>query len=79
MPFHEHVCGLEGLALSCPACEVLREQAERPTNLVASVNGHDIYRNRSGRCDLWTDGVGWWAFDLSEEAARVTCAAVSAP
>jgi hypothetical protein len=48
-------------------------------NFVAEVNGHHVYRNERGRCDLWTRGVGWWGFNLSDEEARSTCTAVSAP
>jgi hypothetical protein len=45
----------------------------RPSNFVAEINGHQIYRrvpDDRGRCDIWTPGTGWWAFGLSEEQAR---------
>jgi hypothetical protein len=50
----------------------------KPGNFVEEVNGHQIYRaEKEGRFNLFTVGVGWWGFDLTEEEARTTCAAVS--
>lgn len=49
-------------------------------NFVAQVNGHQIYRAEDGvRCHLWTAGVGWWGFDLSEAEARLTAESVQPP
>lgn len=49
-------------------------------NFVAEVNGHQIYRDADGvRCHLWTAGVGWWGFDLSEAEARLTAESVQPP
>lgn len=48
-----------------------------PDNHVANVNGHDIFRAADGvHCHVFTVGVGWWAFDLSEESARHLAARV---
>ncbi len=48
--------------------------SERPTNFVAEINGHHIYRADDGvRCNLWTPGTGWWGFGLTEEDARAMC------
>jgi hypothetical protein len=43
---------------------------------VERVNGHGIYRNESGLCDVYTRGTGWWAFNLTIDDARTTCMAV---
>lgn len=52
---------------------------KKPANYVATVNGHEIYRDGDS-FSVWTKGVGWWAFHLPSEAeARTTCEAVSAP
>ena len=49
----------------------MKRATEIASNFVATINGHDIYRSDDGkRCNLWTAGVGWWGFDLSEESAR---------
>jgi DNA-directed RNA polymerase subunit RPC12/RpoP len=48
------------------------------SNFVALVNGHEIYRDGE-RCSIWTDGVGWWAFDLPEAEARLTAETVQPP
>jgi hypothetical protein len=59
----------------------LEGQSDRPSNFVAEVNGHQIYRRPDDpdRCDVWTPGVGWWAFGLSESAARQLAATVQPP
>lgn len=51
----------------------------RPSNLVAEINGHHIYRDDAGDCfHLFTPGEGWWGFDIkTEDAARKALAAVS--
>jgi hypothetical protein len=55
--------------------------AGRPSNFVAEINGHQIYRRPDdpGRCDVWTPGTGWWAFGLPEDAARQLAATVQPP
>jgi hypothetical protein len=54
--------------------------ADRPPNFVAEINGHQIYRAEGGeRCNVWTPGVGWWAFGLPEDAARQLAATVQPP
>lgn len=56
----------------------LSDALSRPLNFVAEVNGHHIYRHEDGvRCDLWTPGVGWWGFGLSEAIARRQCEIVT--
>lgn len=55
-----------------------KDQTERPTNFVAEINGHHIYRDDDGkRCHLWTKGVGFWGFDLPEDEARRMCLVVN--
>lgn len=52
---------------------------ERAANWVVAVNGHDIYRARDGVLyDVWTDGVGFWAFALPLLGAYRLCESVSA-
>jgi len=68
-------------ALNAPS-ETLAEAmgiAPLPSNFVAEVNGHHIYRDESnpGRYHLWTPGTGWWGFDLTEEYARRVCVTVA--
>lgn len=54
--------------------------SEKPANFVAEINGHEIYRSPDGRkCCLWTRGIGWWGFDLSEADARRVCEATDNP
>jgi hypothetical protein len=54
-----------------------RDERLSPENLVATVNGHNIYRD-GDVCHLHTPGVGWWGFDMSEAAARRACESVGA-
>jgi hypothetical protein len=49
-----------------------------PDNFVAEVNGHQIYSD-GNLYHIWTQGVGWWGFDMTEDEARRTCQAVSDP
>lgn len=43
----------------------------RPANLVGEINGHQMYRAADGvKVNLYTPGVGWWAFGVDEGYAR---------
>jgi len=43
----------------------------KPSNFVAQINGHDIYRAADGvTVNLWSPGVGFWALGVREEFAR---------
>lgn len=51
----------------------------RPANWVADVNGHRIYRAADGvMCNVWTAGVGFWAFSLPLLVAYRLCESVNA-
>ena len=46
--------------------------------LLATVNGHRIYSDGKD-CFLWTAGIGFWGFHMSEARARTTAETVSNP
>lgn len=41
-----------------------------PNNCILALNGNLVCKNDRDTFDIWGEGVGWWAYGLSEERAR---------
>lgn len=50
--------------------EAMGLEKPMPSNGVAWIGRNLIVRNDRGSFSIWGEGIGWWGFGLSEEAAR---------
>jgi hypothetical protein len=47
----------------------MNQTKQLPENCIAKINGNLVLKNQYGRFDIYATGIGYWAFNLSEQSA----------